>query len=120
MQNIKMLVRRKLGLKVLECKGIFLLAQKGNSRNVSMTTKHQNESANRVYYVNRICLANKYCTPSAKEDDIVIDIGAFEKVCDETLDSLTEYFEELIEAAPHLDTADVSYGVSIYSSTNYV
>lgn len=35
----------------------------------------------------------------------------YEKVCDETLDSLTEYFEELIEAAAHLPDADVSYGV---------
>ncbi|EGI59534.1 PREDICTED: frataxin homolog, mitochondrial [Acromyrmex echinatior] len=34
----------------------------------------------------------------------------YEKVCDETLDSLTEYFEELIEAVVHLPDADVSYG----------
>ena len=37
----------------------------------------------------------------------------FEKVSDETLESLTEYFEELIETVPHLDNADVSYSVSI-------
>lgn len=35
----------------------------------------------------------------------------YEKICDETLDSLTEYFEELVEAAAHLSDADVSYGV---------
>nr|XP_031834469.1 frataxin, mitochondrial isoform X3 [Nomia melanderi] len=34
----------------------------------------------------------------------------FEKVSDETLDSLTEYFDELIEKAAHLTEADVSYG----------
>jgi len=34
----------------------------------------------------------------------------YEKICDETLDSLTEYFEELVEAAAHLPDADVSYG----------
>lgn len=34
----------------------------------------------------------------------------YEKICDETLDSLTEYFEELIETAAHLRDADVSYG----------
>ncbi|XP_015438008.1 PREDICTED: frataxin homolog, mitochondrial [Dufourea novaeangliae] len=34
----------------------------------------------------------------------------FEKVTDETLDSLTEYFDELIEQSPHLTDADVSYG----------
>nr|XP_012225438.1 PREDICTED: frataxin homolog, mitochondrial [Linepithema humile] len=34
----------------------------------------------------------------------------YEKVCNETLESLTEYFEELIEAAAHLSDGDVSYG----------
>ncbi|OAD53552.1 hypothetical protein WN48_09769 [Eufriesea mexicana] len=34
----------------------------------------------------------------------------FEKISDETLDSLTEYFDELIEKAAHLLDADVSYG----------
>ena len=34
----------------------------------------------------------------------------FEKVSDETLESLTEYFDELIEQTPHLSDADVSYG----------
>ncbi|XP_076673611.1 frataxin [Andrena cerasifolii] len=34
----------------------------------------------------------------------------FEKVSDETLESLTEYFDELIEQTPHLLDADVSYG----------
>ncbi|XP_050574563.1 frataxin, mitochondrial [Bombus affinis] len=34
----------------------------------------------------------------------------FEKISDETLDSLTEYFDELIEQTAHLSDADVSYG----------
>ncbi|CAK9795964.1 Frataxin homolog, mitochondrial [Anthophora quadrimaculata] len=34
----------------------------------------------------------------------------FEKVSDDTLDSLCEYFDELIEQAAHLLDADVSYG----------
>ncbi|XP_033326404.2 frataxin [Megalopta genalis] len=34
----------------------------------------------------------------------------FEKVTNETLDSLTEYFDELIENSAHLTEADVSYG----------
>lgn len=41
----------------------------------------------------------------------VVDVNTFERVCEETLDSLSEYFEELIESAPHLESADVSYGV---------
>ncbi|XP_067008480.2 frataxin, mitochondrial [Anabrus simplex] len=34
----------------------------------------------------------------------------FDQVCDETLDSLSEYFEELIESCNHLESADVTYG----------
>lgn len=37
------------------------------------------------------------------------DKASFEEVCDETLDSLTEYFEELIESVDHLEKADVNY-----------
>lgn len=33
----------------------------------------------------------------------------YEQVCDETLDSLSEYFEEIIEEAAQLKSADVSY-----------
>lgn len=36
----------------------------------------------------------------------------FEKISNDTLESLTEYFDELIEQAAHLNDADVSYGVS--------
>lgn len=48
-------------------------------------------------------------------DNEVLDNNTFDKVCEETLDSLSEYFEELIEVAPHLKSADVSYGVSSLS-----
>lgn len=34
----------------------------------------------------------------------------FEKISDATLESLTEYFDELIEEAGHLNDADVSFG----------
>lgn len=40
-----------------------------------------------------------------------LSLVQYEKICNETLDSLTEYFEELVEAAAHLSDADVSYGV---------
>jgi hypothetical protein len=36
----------------------------------------------------------------------------YEQVCNETLDSLAEYFETLVEEAVHLKAADVSYSVS--------
>ncbi|XP_014219079.1 frataxin homolog, mitochondrial [Copidosoma floridanum] len=35
---------------------------------------------------------------------------SFEKICNETLESLSEYFDEIIEEADHLQDADVSYG----------
>jgi hypothetical protein len=38
--------------------------------------------------------------------------AVFEEVCGETLESLTDYFEELIENADHLRGSDVSYSVS--------
>lgn len=41
----------------------------------------------------------------------LVDSVTFEKVCDETLESLCEYFEELVESASHLQSADVQYGV---------
>lgn len=36
----------------------------------------------------------------------------FEKISDDTLDSLAEYFDEIIEGVDHLPDADVNYGVS--------
>lgn len=43
----------------------------------------------------------------------LVDSVRFEKVCEETLESLTDYFEELVEDATHLKSTDVSYSVSI-------
>lgn len=48
-----------------------------------------------------------------------IDVGSqidplkFEEVCEDTLESLCDYFEELIENSIHLKGADVTYGVKI-------
>lgn len=35
----------------------------------------------------------------------------FDEVCDETLDSLSEYFEQIVESCEHLDSADVGFSV---------
>lgn len=70
---------------------------------VTIATKQHNEKAGGISLSKTsLILVNKYCTSLVK----------FEQVCDETLDSLSEYFEELIEGAQHLQAADVSYGVS--------
>lgn len=54
--------------------------------------------------------ARNFCNVALSEQ---IDASLFEKVCEETLESLTEYFEEIIESCPHLISADVSYSVSV-------
>ncbi|XP_054259588.1 frataxin homolog, mitochondrial isoform X2 [Macrosteles quadrilineatus] len=39
-----------------------------------------------------------------------VDSATFENVCSETLDSLCEFFEDIIENIPKLKTADVCFG----------
>jgi len=39
-----------------------------------------------------------------------VDSAAFECACSETLDSLCEFFEDIIESTPIFKTADVSFG----------
>lgn len=43
----------------------------------------------------------------------------YEQVCNETLDSLSDYFEEIIEEAAQLKSADVSYSVSNCGASRY-
>ncbi|XP_055586506.1 frataxin homolog, mitochondrial [Uranotaenia lowii] len=40
----------------------------------------------------------------------LIDSATYEVVCSETIESLCDYFEELVEECPHLKAADVTYG----------
>lgn len=42
----------------------------------------------------------------------LIELGdvSYEKICSETLYSLTDYIEDIIEEAPNLEDADVTYG----------
>lgn len=42
------------------------------------------------------------------------DSFKFEQVCEETLESLCDYFEELVETSSHLKGADVLYGVCFH------
>lgn len=48
-----------------------------------------------------------YCTSQE-----LVDALKFEEVCEETLESLCEYFDTLIENNPDLKGSDVVYGVS--------
>lgn len=51
----------------------------------------------------------KYTTSEELVDEIT-----YEKVCEDTLESLCEYFEEIIEDSSHLQAADVTYGVNMF------
>jgi hypothetical protein len=42
----------------------------------------------------------------------LMDLVTFEGLCSEALESLTDYFEEIVEADPKLQNADVAYSVS--------
>lgn len=44
--------------------------------------------------------------------DTLQDSVAFESICEETLESLCEFFDDLVEARTELRSADVSFGVS--------
>lgn len=50
--------------------------------------------------------ASFYCT--APE----VDTNTFERVCEETLSSLADYFEDLVASEAKLEKGDVMYGVS--------
>ncbi|XP_015517737.1 frataxin homolog, mitochondrial [Neodiprion lecontei] len=49
-------------------------------------------------------------TPPTYEPELELNSVQFDKISSDTLESLTEYFDELIEKAGHLEDADVSYG----------
>lgn len=46
-------------------------------------------------------------------DDCPLDSQTYERVCEETLESLTDYFEEILEADNTLKAPDVVYSVSL-------
>lgn len=104
MQSIKLLIQRRYASRGRECLSNLWHRTRSVKQlpvGVCVATERLSERTGRIStnFVN--LLVNEYCTSSVK----------FEKVCDATLDSLAEYFEELIEQAHHLNAADVSYGV---------
>ncbi|XP_044261796.1 frataxin homolog, mitochondrial [Tribolium madens] len=53
----------------------------------------------------------RLCSMKPPED--LIDVSTFEKACDETLESLTEYFEQIVEEVDNLKSADVAYSSGV-------
>lgn len=62
-------------------------------------------------YHSTVSCINTYSTSAISEE--FVDVNVFEKVCEETLESLTDFFEELVENKDLLKNADVSYSVRI-------
>lgn len=47
----------------------------------------------------------------------LVDSNTFERVCEETLNQLAEYFDGLVASDPKLEKGDVVYGVSLMRLT---
>lgn len=60
-------------------------------------------------FSNRVCSRLSSTEPS---DDCPLDSVTYEKVCSETLDGLTDYFDEILDSETSLKSADVVYSVS--------
>ncbi|KAK2583104.1 hypothetical protein KPH14_009131 [Odynerus spinipes] len=82
------------------CKTVF------GGYNNTCSVRHINRKRNSLLRV-PLVLHNSYADQVHLENFSLVE---FEKVSDATLESLTEYFDELIEEAPHLKDADVSFG----------
>lgn len=50
--------------------------------------------------------------PSNNLDEVLVDSNTYEIVCNETLEALSDYFDEVLESNPALKDADIIYGVS--------
>lgn len=48
----------------------------------------------------------------------LMDQVTFELLCGETIEELTDYFEEIVDADPKLATADVAYSVSSHETAS--
>lgn len=59
-------------------------------------------------------LLARYTSSNTNQDPITssqLDLVTFETVCSDTLEALCEYFDDLVEGTPHLQSADVGFSV---------
>lgn len=54
------------------------------------------------------------------EDDSLLDSVTYDRVCSETLDALSDYFDQLTENATDVAGTDVGYGVCNKKKNNYL
>ncbi|XP_003699225.1 frataxin [Megachile rotundata] len=81
-------------------------------RNIGYAVTYHNIYSNNDLTVINYKLISNFSSDSSTHPQSELELSPvqFEKVSDETLESLTEYFDELIEKAAHLQDADISYG----------
>lgn len=63
----------------------------------------------------RLFSSGKLPQETASQDMVgtaLLDLVSYETICSDTLEGLCEYFDELVELAPHLKNADITYSVS--------
>lgn len=61
------------------------------------------------------CLPNRTFfrnTSNSSQTSEIVDPIVYEEICNETLESLCDYFEEIVEQSSNLKGADVTYSVS--------
>lgn len=58
-------------------------------------------------------LRAEYSTPTTNIPETEVDPVVYEEICSETLESLCDYFEEIIDDAANLKGADITYSVSL-------
>lgn len=75
-----------------------------NSRTTTITYSNNNNRSRILFNINR----NESTITNINNE---ISTTLFEQVCSETLDSLNDFFEDLVDSTPHLKTADITYSV---------
>uniref|UniRef100_A0A2A4JJF3 ferroxidase n=1 Tax=Heliothis virescens TaxID=7102 RepID=A0A2A4JJF3_HELVI len=56
-----------------------------------------------------LSIARQYSSNPSAPQVSEVDQAVFEEICNETLESLCDYFEELVDASPNLKGADVTF-----------
>ena len=79
-----------------------------NSVGAQTLFRTRNLCVSRPIELSRLCL----CVTRFSTSGDLVDALTFEKACDETLESLTEYFEQIVEEDDSFKSGDVSYSVS--------
>lgn len=91
-----------------------LIHQTGSQcrRNIGYIAAYRNVYSNNDLTVINCKLISNFSSDNSTHSRAELELTPiqFEKVSDETLESLSEYFDELIEKTSHLQDADITYG----------